>query len=78
MKTFIRLAITFFCLLFLSGCVAYAPAYPEYGPAPYAVQPTMTVPYGGYGYGYAPLVPRPYFGIGGGWGHGHFGHYRHH
>ena len=70
-------------LVFLGGCVAYAP--PPYQVTPMAA-PYMS-PYGGYGYGYnygyAPVVPFPYFRGGWGWGHGGgfrggYGGFRHH
>jgi hypothetical protein len=58
-------------LMFMVGCVAYAP--PPYSVnyaapmvAPYGMQPQIA-PYGGYGYGVTPIVPVPVIGFGG-WG----------
>ena len=61
-------SIAVICGIFiLTGCVAYAPPYPQYG-AP------MSSPFGGYGYGVAPVVPVPVLRFGG-WGYGRFGGY---
>lgn len=68
-------------LVFMTGCIGYVSPYPDYSasmPAPYAVSPPVVMPYyRSYNYGIYPVVP--FFRFGGrGWGHGGFGHYRHH
>ena len=64
-------SIAVICGIFiLTGCVAYAPPYPQYG-APMSSPYRMQSVYGGYGYGVAPVVPVPVLGFGG-WGYGRF------
>lgn len=69
-------------LVFINGCVGYVSPYPQYSAPmadPYLIQPPVVAPYRNYNYGIYPVVPVPMFRFGGrGWGHGGFGHYRHH
>ena len=70
-----RAAAAIIGLIFMSGCVGYVSPYPQYSePYGYGAPPA----YGGYyNYGVYPVVPVPVF-RGGWWGHGGYGHYRHH
>ena len=67
----LRSIVVMSSLVFMTGCIAYAPQpyAPYYGApmaSPYGMQPQVA-PYGGYGYGIAPVVPVPMIGFGG-WG----------